>query len=341
MKWMEDDPRPAPPPGGQHAGERACEAMSAGWRVRVIRNPRSHRNARAGQFTAPAGVEVIEPQQRGDTIEALRHCRTVGTDCLIIDGGDGTVRDVLSAGLAIFGDDWPVLGILPRGKTNALAADLGVPEHWQISDCAASAANGRTSMRRPLVLTRDGSRQAPFAGFLVGAGSFARGIEAAQEAHRMGMFGGLAVGATLAWVVAQIVFGGARNPWRRGPEMELELLPSGERLPHADHGAEAARRSLLVATTLRRLPMGIKPFGAERDGLKLLAVDRAHRRTYAAAPLILAGYLPDWLGRLGVHRRDADGLLVSLAERFILDGEFLEAGVWRIEQGPALRFAVP
>lgn len=315
-------------------------AASGEWRTRVIRNPRSHRNKRLADYQPPEGAEVIEPQRRSDTAAVLRHCRDAGTDCLVIDGGDGTVRDVLTAGIGVFGEEWPVLAILPRGKTNALATDLRVPDGWSIADAVSGAQQGRTAVRQPLVLTREGAGEPPVAGFLVGAGSFASGIEAAQDAHRLGMFGGLAVGATVAWAVAQIVLGGASNPWRRGPEMEVRLLPSEEALPHSG-GADRSRRSLLLATTLCRLPLGVRPFGAEREGLKLLAVDQAHRRIYAAAPLILAGKLPDWLRRLGVHQREADGLRLTLAERFILDGEFLQPGTWRVEQGPQLRFAVP
>lgn len=326
--------------GDDGTGHRAGAGGQGDFRIRIIRNPRSHRNAGTPRPDTPAGVEVIEPSRRGDTARALTHCKAAGTDCLVINGGDGTVRDVLTAGLGIFGDRWPVIGVLPRGKTNALAVDLGIPDNWRWSDIAERARDGRTVVRRPLVLSREGAAEPPVAGFLIGAGSFARGIEAAQDAHRIGMFGGMAVGMTLAWAVAQIIFGGPDNHWRRGQEMDIRLLPRGERLPHLG-GGDAGRRSLAVATTLRHLPLGLKPFGPERDGLKLLVVDRARRRIYASTPFVLAGRDWRWLRDRGVHRRDAQGLLATFSERFILDGEFLSPGTWRIEQGPQLRFLVP
>ena len=55
-------------------------------------------------------------------------------DYLVVDGGDGTVRDVLTCGAGIFGESWPTLIVLPNGKTNALAADLGLPTNWSLSD---------------------------------------------------------------------------------------------------------------------------------------------------------------------------------------------------------------
>lgn len=328
----------ASPEAGRHA-DGATERQARGPTVCIIRNPRSHRN-RTASFDPPAGVEVIEPLQRGDTPRALAHARAAGTDCLIIDGGDGTVRDVLTAGLPVFGDNWPAIGVLPRGKTNALAVDLGIPSGWSWRDIAEHAEQGRTVTRRPLVLTQRGTHAPPMAGFLVGAGSFAAGIEAAQDAHRWGMFGEVAVGATVAWALVQMVLGSSNNRWRRGQEMALTFLPGGETLPYRG-GGSPDRRSLLLATTLQRLPLGLKPWGAARAGMKLMVVDRARRGVFALAPFVMAGRPPEWLRRNGLHLMDIAGLEATFADRFILDGEFLAPGTWRIEQGPALRFIAP
>lgn len=352
MTWM-DDNRPygaeerdgiAAPVGDAGHAHLGADVPPSDLRIRIIRNPRSHRNAVSKLGAIPAGIEVIEPKRRGDTARALVRCQAAGTDCLIIDGGDGTVRDVLTAGLDIFGDKWPLIGVLPRGKTNALAVDLGIPDQWNWTDITTHAARHRTVCRRPLVLRREDGAGPPVAGFLVGAGSFTTGIEAAQDAHRLGMFGGLAVGMTVCWAILQIIFGRSNNRWRRGQPMDVRLLPSGEALPHTgarDGKGGADRRSILIATTLRRLPLGLKPLGAERDGLKLLVVDRALRRMWAAAPLILTGRAPRWAQVRGLHQIDVEGLRVRFGQRFILDGEFLMPGVWRIEQGPALQFITP
>lgn len=349
MAWMDDTRRlhveegdgvANSPDGGSAHGPLPARLSTRGFRVRIIRNPRSHRNAASMQPDTPAEIEVIEPSRRGDTARALAHCREAGTDCLVIDGGDGTVRDVLTAGLAIFGDKWPVIGVLPRGKTNALAIDLGIPASWTWREIAQNAQAGRTAARRPLKLTPQDTDAPPVAGFLIGAGSFAAGVEAAQDAHRIGMFGGLAVGATVAWILAQTLLGGRGNRWRRGQRMDIALLPSGERLPHRG-GGSPDRRSLLLATTLHRLPLGLKPWGPPSEGLKLLVVDRARRGLFAAAPLVMAGRTPGWLGVRGLHRMETAGLRATFAERFVLDGEFLAPGTWRIEQGPPLRFVTP
>ena len=84
------------------------------------------------------------------------------------------MRDVLTAGLGAFGDRWPELAVLPRGKTNALNVDLGAPAGWTLEGAIDAYATGRRIVRRPLeVRPEDGSP--PLAGFIFGAGAFATG----------------------------------------------------------------------------------------------------------------------------------------------------------------------
>ncbi len=322
-----------------HAPERSrgplAQALSRG-RVRILRNPRSRRNLGREPGTGWPGIEVVAPPRRSDTAAALAHCHAAGTDCLIIDGGDGTIRDVLTAGAAVFGSAWPALAVLPRGKTNALANDLRLPRHWGVPEVLAAVRAEQTVLRHPLLLQRVGAPADTVLGFIVGAGTFASGIEAAQSAHQMGMFGDLAVGATLAWSVVRVIAGRGNTAWREGSGMTV-TLPGGERLVHRG-GGDTNRRSLLVATTLRRLPLGLRPFGPERAGLKLLVVDRASRAIYAAAPLLLAGALPGWLTARGVHRLDPGEVELICDSAIVLDGDILPPGHWRISTGPALEF---
>src|SRR3546814_12209371 len=74
---------------------------------------------------------------------------------LVVDGGDGTVRDVISAAPAAFGDRMPRMAILPSGKTNALALDLGVPLDWAVADVVEAAARGTFVRRATIEIYRD------------------------------------------------------------------------------------------------------------------------------------------------------------------------------------------
>jgi hypothetical protein len=308
--------------------------------VGVIYNPRSHRNQ--GQDLALAAlpnVHVAQPEGREAIAHALADFHRLGVEFLVINGGDGTVRDVLTAGETVFAGGWPALAVLPKGKTNALNVDLGAPANWNLDDAVAAFPKGRRVVRRPLrVVPLDGP--APMLGFILGAGGYAMGVRAGQDAHRMGAFNSLAVGVTAAWGVLQGLFGTDHNPWRRGSAMEILLGPERAPLPHAGFGYDG-RRSVMLASTLERFPVGLKIFGPHRAGLKIAAMDRPRRRLLAAMPAILAGWHPHWLEAAGMHFRSTESFEFAIADEFILDGEAFAGGCFRVEQGPPLSFVVP
>lgn len=313
-------------------------------RIGVIRNPRSHGNrARhdpADNAAKSANVAVRVPNGRAEIAPILRRFADGGIECLMVDGGDGTVRDILTAGLPIFGERWPRLAVLPRGKTNALTEDLGIRRDWTLDEAVAAAAGTRTTDRQPLRIETLGQDRRAVAGFIMGAGAFTLGVKAAQDAHRLGAFGGLAVALTGLWGAAQMIFGGDRNPWRRGVVMDITLLPGREAMPHSGHG-EHGRRSIMLATTLDTMPMKLAVFGPPRRGLKIAAIDRPRRLMWALMPAFLKGWQPRWLADWGYHRIAADGFLVTLGDGFILDGELFPAGAYRVTAGPPLTFVLP
>ena len=322
------------------ASGRRSEAKADGPLIGVIYNPRSHRNK--GRDLAIGDRERVilaTPEKRGQITEVLADFAARGVDYLIISGGDGTVRDVLTCGAGVFGDDWPVLAVLPKGKTNALNVDIGAPADWSLAQAIDAFHTGSRVTRRPLdisALDRD-SERLPVRGFILGAGAFTLGVRAGQEAHSMGLFDSLAVGMTSAWGVVQGMFGANDNPWRRGVELTVRLFPGGEILAHSGHG-DPARRMILMASTLHRMPLGLKMFGTKRSGLKLAVLDRARRRMMASLPLILAGWRPGWLERGGYHQRDVDSFEFAIGDQFILDGEAFPAGRYLVAQGPELTF---
>lgn len=324
-------------------GEGAPAVRKA--RIGIVYNPRSHRNR--GQDLHLGGREDVlvgTPQTRGQIVEVLADFAERGIEYLVINGGDGTVRDVLTCGQAVFGANWPVLAILPKGKTNALNVDLGAPSDATLVQAIEAFESGRRVVRRPLQITRLDGRDEhgsdPLVGFILGAGAFTHAIGAGQGAHKLGFFDSLGVGVTTGWGVIQSVFGRDSNPWRRGVPMTIRLLPGGEPAPHSGHG-DPARREILFASTLHRMPMGLKPFGPQRGGLKLAVMDLPRRWLMAALPLVVAGWQPKWLGRAGLHQIDAEAFELEVGGQFILDGEAFEAGSYLVAQGPELTFVAP
>ncbi len=324
---------PAPQRRSIYRARRAPEP-----RIGVIYNPRSHRNK--GQDLACTGADritVAQPRTREEIAHALAGFARDGIDFLVINGGDGTVRDVLTMGQAVFADRWPAIAVLPKGKTNALNVDLGAPADWSLEDAIAAYATGRRLARRPLAIGREDEDGPPMLGFIFGAGAFTLGIEAGQDAHSLGFFNSLAVAATGAWGVIQALFGTDRNKWRRGTAMDLRFLPADQPVPRSSHG-DPARRSVMLASTLERMPMGVQLFGAPRPGLKLTVLDHPRRRLLAALPAILMGWRPRWLAKAGLHQLEAEALALDVAEPVILDGEAFPPGRYRVEQGPELTF---
>lgn len=308
-------------------------------RVGVIFNPRSHRNhAQRAAAEATPGTLVAVPQRRGDLAGVLTGFAEAGIECLVINGGDGTVRDVLTAGLGVFGENWPAMAVVPSGKTNALGIDLGLKKDWALPGVIAALDHGHRIVRRPMRV-RDLDSGGELAGFVLGAGMIAVGINAGQDAHRLGAFDGLAVGVTTAWGVLQGLFGSNRNVWRRGAAMTIAIGPEGTPLPHSGHG-DPARRALLLAATIEHLPFGMRPF-ADLTGLKLAVMDHPRRRLLAALPAMIAGWQHPWLDRNGIHRLSTNRIVLDLKERFILDGEVFTGGRYEITPGPQLSFVVP
>ncbi len=95
--------------------------------VGLIRNPRSHRNkGQPPELADDPRVLTHAPRSHADLRLVLEDFAAKGIDLLAVDGGDGTVRDVLTCGADIWGEHWPELIVLPKGKTNALTVDLGL-----------------------------------------------------------------------------------------------------------------------------------------------------------------------------------------------------------------------
>ena len=309
-------------------------AAAAGLAIGIVCNPKAHRNRGAEYEAGVPGAEsvaVAAPRTREALGEVMADFAARGIDLLVIDGGDGTVRDVLTAAANRFGQRWPRVIVIPSGKTNALAIDLGLPEGWTLVDALAAVTGGRTVERRPVEVSRAGGGT-PVRGFLFGTGVFVDATEAAQHTHRLGAFNGVAVGLALGWTVLQTLFGPKTGIWRAGTPMRLRL---------AGQQPEVRRRYLLLASTLGRLPLGLKPFGPAKRGLRLLSVDAPPKRLWASALAVVAGSEAAWLDRAGYHRLEVTGFDLELSKGFILDGELYPGGELSVRQGPKLSFVVP
>ena len=309
--------------------------------VGVIYNPRSHRNqGRDLKCDQTPHVQLMQPGDRSQLPEALRRLKNRGIELLVINGGDGTVRDVLTVGATVFGDDWPVIAVLPKGKTNALAVDLDGPADWSLQEAVDAYSSGRRIRRRTLVVTPLDREDVPVHGFILGAGAFTLATQAGQGAHKLGAFDSFAVAVTTGWTLLQTMFGSRANKWRKGVKLDLRLGTSRAPMEHSGIG-ETDHRLFLFSSTLERFPAGLKPFGAHRQGLKLAVLDQVSRRTMMMVPALMLGLIKKNLRKRGAHQLSVGSFEMDLGGQFILDGEAFPAGRYCVEQGPELEFVAP
>ncbi|MFT4255125.1 MAG: diacylglycerol kinase family protein [Caulobacter sp.] len=301
-------------------------------RVGVVRNPRSHANKGRVHAPTPEGVRVVEPATREELSEDLARFADEKIDLLVIDGGDGTVRDVLGLTPATFGDDMPLLAVVPSGKTNVLAIDLGAPRDWRLEEALAAAGRPepRIKLRAPLEV-RFADGRPPLRGFFFGLGAFVRATALSKRVNRMGVFQSLSVAVTLIGATIGALLGGARDQWRQGVAVKVAI--DGEPQPEGE-------RFVLLATALKRLPFGLRPFGPPREGLKVLDVDAPPERLLRMVPTVLAGKPKPILEARGYRRRDPAALYASGDFQFVLDGEVFEGGKVAVALGAPLRFVV-
>ena len=323
-------------------GSRRMRREGEAPRVGVIYNPRSHRNQGA-DFDCGVNphVHIATPEKRDALPEALAGFAKADIDLLVINGGDGTVRDVLTCGQTIFGDNWPAIAVLPKGKTNALTVDLGVPLEWTLQDAVDAFDAGERVVRRPIEISdATAGPESRVLGFILGAGAFTMATKAGQSAHKLGAFNSAVVGVTALWALAQALFASRKNPWRKGSRMAIGLGKQRTPMAHSGSG-DPDYRQVLFASTLENLPAGLQPFGRLRTGLRLVAVDQVNRRTAALVPWIVRGKIQNGLRERGIHQLSLPEFTLEIDDSFIFDGEAFPAGYYRIGQGPALCFVTP
>lgn len=303
-------------------------------KVGIIRNPRSRMNRVHPRPLDLANADIVkrEPASPEDLLAALGHFAGLGVDLIIVDGGDGTVREVLTAASKVYNGNMPQVALLPSGKTNALALDLGIPADWSLQDAVRAYRAGNTLARTPLTVSRLGVANDEKHGFILGAGAFTRATALAQHAHRKGWFNGGAIMMAMIGAIGQTIFGGAQNRWRRGERVMVSR--DGDDI-------RSLNLYLLLASTLTRLPLGLKPFGPAREGLKLLAIEAPPRGIARYLLPLLRGKQSAAMERSGFIQRDAERLYLSMPGAYILDGERYPAGKLLIGRGDPINFVVP
>jgi hypothetical protein len=295
-------------------------------RIAVIRNPTSNRNARAG--IRPTGLPTAEPRSPAELRAALAEFRTGRIVILVIDGGDGTIREVLSALVEM---DWrPRLAVLPRGKVNLVARDVGLADHCP--DLLARLAGGAGRIERRALLRLD-HRDGTSHGLFLGAGAFTKGWQLANaQLHPRGLRAAGAVAVALALTLGRATADASLNAG-----IPVGLRCDGQSMLDGPC-------FVLLATTLERLMLGLWPFWGNGDGaIKSLAVAAPPRRLAAALPALARGRPKEWMEPAGYVSRRSGRLDIVGEAPVILDGEPFTPAAGRLilSSGPEMEFVRP
>ncbi|GBQ04500.1 diacylglycerol/lipid kinase family protein [Acetobacter cerevisiae] len=316
----------------------------------LIHNSRSRRNLKADSryldcARRTLGPLFFSPDSQTELHDVIEDMARQDVRCLVVDGGDGTVGNVLSA-LYVSSypkDRLPMIAVLPSGNTNLIAADVGFGMRGEealqrLQDRARSdRLVSDVKQRQPLVVSWPGQDRAPVLGFFGGLGAFTRGIEIAHSPAILKNYAhDTAVLITLAETLRQIITPRLRQSWLDGTPVGLGL--NGGEL-------EAHNRFLFLCTGLHCLPHGIWPFwrgGGADEGISYLDVAANPKKLMRAIWSLLRGRSPAWLRADPTYSSgSARQVLLNTEQSFVLDGEVLETGPAQsleISAGPILSF---
>jgi hypothetical protein len=263
-----------------------------------------------------------------DQIEkAIRTMAMVGPRVVVINGGDGTVQAALTEIYSgdHFGGSPPPVAVLPNGKTNLIALDLGaegdpIKALERVLELVESGRLEDHVIERQLISLDSGGEARPVLGMFLGGAYLADVmLYCRNRIYPLGLPNGIShfLAAILGLFAIIFGIGGGRLPPK--PEnMTVSLIRQGE---------FKGKFSLLIVTTLEKLLLSIRTSEAHgtNGNMKLLATDS----NVGAMFRMLGGAWRGTLGQKpldGVHFQQGDEIRIE-GERsnVILDGEIFQA----------------
>ena len=284
--------------------------------ITILSNPQSTGNRRDGAWASRVmasepGIARIEAATPEAVTAAVR--RSLASEILVIDGGDGTADLVFGALIEAGPGPKPKLFIAPSGKTNMTAAA------W----CGGRSAEA--SLRRVLDLRRTGgliaathdrtilridrgSGQSTLFGAFLGAADVVDGILMCRRSiYPLGLPNAISHAAAIAIMSWRALLGGSNNQLHAA-------WPDG--------GGESGAYLFAGVTTLDRLIVGLAPEPDGGDGaLIYMSLASGPRALATALPSALAQRIDAGVGR--TVRRVARATL-KFTGAYTVDGELYE-----------------
>ena len=303
-----------------------------GARVALLSNPRSTGNRsllpEVRRFCAEHRdifhYEVESVDQIG---AALRQIARVDPKVLVINGGDGTVQAALTEihHGGHFGDSPPPVAVLPNGKTNLIALDLGAEGSplaalERVLELARTDLSPHVVQRELIQLSHGGlGGGRPVLGmFLGGAGLADIILYCRHKIYPLGLPNGFSHFLAAVAVILSVLFGlKGRLFLPRPTPVRISLLTKGEL---------QGRFTLLMVTTLQRILLKNELGSARAAGaMQMMALEGGTSPLLRTALAVLRGRLGEGKVR-GLHMARGDEIRIE-GDRssVILDGELFEA----------------
>ena len=267
-----------------------------------------------------------EVEEVGQIARALEMIARVKPKVLVVNGGDGTVQAALTELYhgGHFKGTPPPVAVLPNGKTNLIALDLGadgapLEALAQIVQVAKGDLSAHIVVRELIALSDGNESSRPVLGmFLGGAGLAETILYCRNKIYPLGLPNGISHFLTAMAVLFSAIFG-----------VKADFLPQKSRPVRVSFirgGELQGSFSVLIVTTLEKLLLGGQAGPSGKTGfMKLLAVDNRPPAMFR----MIAASLRGKLGQRqldGVHFEQGDVIRIDGENSsVILDGEVFEA----------------
>lgn len=295
--------------------------------VALVSNPESsanleHMDRVRALVRKSANLVHFELKSITDIEDALGLFARATPTLLVINGGDGTIGAVLSA--LIRNNPFkviPPIAILPGGKTNMTAADLGFkgsPEAV-LKTLLKLVRTGRVSdhlSSRSLIELDLGDGSATRVGTFVGGAGIVPAIHWCREKAYASGYPNVVSHALAFFKLVRMVFAVGKNFERGGVVSDMTLKVRGT-------ARWDGRYCIFVASTLDSVMMGIRPFGTVGAGRLQYSLIDADRRSLLRA---IRGLITGTYGKgnvKGVTAGRGNTLELKTDAALTLDGEIL------------------
>lgn len=300
------------------------------YRIVAISNPRSGRNKRGGfkkfnnaiaNFSA---IHHIVTQGQADLLQALNFCKQQASEILIINGGDGSLLQILTYLKLPQNQNYnPCLVLLQAGTTSMAYGDVGCK--GKLDDVFSKVVHHHISQqlvqtKRDVLRMTLPEKSQTVCGMFFGAGAIYNGIlYCRQKLHTKGVRGEL--GPSVAMI--RYIF-----DW-----LTLNKMTTSTRayIKYNENYSAEGDYTIVTATTLKRLLMGVYPFwGAHmyNANIAFTFIKKNAPKAFHAFRKIIFGKAPDVELQQGYYNSAyCSKVHLKINDGFTLDGElFGEAG---------------